>query len=315
MCILVIIYNHNFSSNIDRVENVYKSRFSKIFHLVPFYDGDKANVIPVYESSHYFQGYVSQSIGKFYDSNVKHYFFIADDLLLNPLVNEHNYNEYLGIDDEASWIEELVDLSSLTKFWSRATEAIKWKPQRISGVEIISFLPSKNIFLQRSEKYNIKSNKISFRSAYPSIFFLIKIMIFSLKTKNFGLLISNIYKSSAYLYLPNYFKKFKTQYNLVGAYSDIFVVSSKDILYFAHLSGMFAATNLFVELAIPTALIHSSNNLRTSSNSRLSGKAIWSSKELLNIEKKFDLSLNKLLDNFPINQLYFHPIKLSKWSD
>lgn len=315
MCVLIIIYNHNFSINIERVENVYKDRFSKIFHLVPFYDGDKDNVIPVYENSQYFQGYVAQSIHKFYDPNVTHYFFIADDLILNPLVNELNYNEFLGIDDEASWIEELVDLSALTKFWSRANEAINWKPQRIPGLEIISFLPSKNIFLQRSEKYNIKSNKINFRTAYPSLISIMEKMVYALKIKDFSLLISNIYKSLAYLYLPNYFKKFKTQYNLVGGYSDIFVVSSEDIKYFAHLSGMLAATNLFVELAIPTALIHSSNNLRTSNNSKLSGKAIWSSKELINIEIQYDFSLNKLLDNFPINKLYLHPIKLSKWSD
>ena len=56
---LIIIYNHQYNKNIDVLERIYKDRFHDIYHLVPFYRGDRKNVIPVYESSHYFQGYIS----------------------------------------------------------------------------------------------------------------------------------------------------------------------------------------------------------------------------------------------------------------
>ena len=48
---LVVIYNHRYDGNISIVEDLYRERFREIFHLVPFYDGDRPNVIPVYESS------------------------------------------------------------------------------------------------------------------------------------------------------------------------------------------------------------------------------------------------------------------------
>ncbi len=53
---LVIIYNHQYNKNIDILERIYKGRFSHIYHLIPFYQGDKENVIPVYDASLYFQG-------------------------------------------------------------------------------------------------------------------------------------------------------------------------------------------------------------------------------------------------------------------
>ena len=57
---LVVIYNHRFDGNISIVEDLYRERFSNIFHLVPFYDGDRPDVIPVYENSFQFQGYIAQ---------------------------------------------------------------------------------------------------------------------------------------------------------------------------------------------------------------------------------------------------------------
>ena len=46
---LIIIYNHRFDQNIEKLNKIYGERFSKIYHLVPFYDGDLPNVIPVFE--------------------------------------------------------------------------------------------------------------------------------------------------------------------------------------------------------------------------------------------------------------------------
>ena len=55
---LLVVYNHRNDRNIPRVQEIYKSRFSHIFHIVPFYDGhvDGEEVIPVYENSFYFEG-------------------------------------------------------------------------------------------------------------------------------------------------------------------------------------------------------------------------------------------------------------------
>ena len=73
---LIIIYNHRYDKNISVLEKLYNSRFSDIYHLVPFYDGNKTNVIPVYENSFYFQNYVAQGLKSYFNEKYKHYFFI-----------------------------------------------------------------------------------------------------------------------------------------------------------------------------------------------------------------------------------------------
>ena len=88
------------------VERIYKDRFSVIFHLVPFYTGTKRNVIPVYENSYYFQGYVAQGFRHF-EGAYRHYFFIADDMILNPAIDEHNYATLFDLDEASGFLPEL----------------------------------------------------------------------------------------------------------------------------------------------------------------------------------------------------------------
>ncbi|MBR2165594.1 MAG: hypothetical protein IJ915_03500 [Paludibacteraceae bacterium] len=87
---LLIIYNHRYDKNIDRLENLYKGKFSHIYHIMPFYDGNIENVIPVYESSYRFQSYITQAFQHLKDKGFTHYFIVADDMLLNPQINETN---------------------------------------------------------------------------------------------------------------------------------------------------------------------------------------------------------------------------------
>jgi hypothetical protein len=104
---LVVIYNHQYNKNISIIEKIYRERFSNIFHLVPFYEGTQNNVIAVYENSFYFQGYVAQATKKLIGS-YEHYFFIADDLILNPEINQINYKEKLKLDTKSSFLLSLL---------------------------------------------------------------------------------------------------------------------------------------------------------------------------------------------------------------
>ena len=36
---LVVIYNHRHSANVEKIENLYRGRFSHIWHLMPFHEG------------------------------------------------------------------------------------------------------------------------------------------------------------------------------------------------------------------------------------------------------------------------------------
>jgi hypothetical protein len=97
----------------------------------------------------------------------------------------------------------------------------------------------------------------------------------------------------------------------VGGYSDILLVSRETLPRFAQLSGIFAATDMFVEVAIPTAMVLASSGIATERDTTLKGRAYWGD-EIRELAK-FNKSMDELLKNFPTGQMYVHPVKLSQW--
>lgn len=76
--------------------------------------------------------------------------------------------------------------------------------------------------------------------------------------------------------------------------------------------GAFSATRLFVEMAIPTALVLSSDNIRLGKDIKLNPGAMWIEDDFKILEP-YGHNLAKLLTDFPSDKLYLHPIKLSQW--
>lgn len=317
---LVIIYNHQFNRNIEVIEKIYKSRFSYIFHLVPFYQGDKENVIAVYENSYFFQGYIAQGLKKYYNEDFSHYIFIADDLILNPLIDENNCIEHFKLDQDSCFITGLLNLHEIEVYWNSVHEALIFNPS-VPGTELINLLPTYNEALSLFGYFGLCIKALKYDQLYPRKMFPKK----------------NIYKIEYLKEIINFLKwkinrivnrnnNYELKYPLVGSYADICIISSNTIMQFCHYCGIFAATNLFVELAIPTAIVLSANKIVTEKNLNLKGKAFWPDGfNRLNGDIKpaqgdfdelsiFDFSLSKLLNNFPKNYIYIHPVKLSKWN-
>jgi hypothetical protein len=140
---LIVIYNHRYDENIEIIENIYKGRFSSIYHLVPFYDGNRANVFPVYESSYYFQGYIAQGFQHFFHKEFAHYFFIEDDLILNPLINEFNFREHFNLSDSTSFLPGFISLHKqpLNRYWPRVKEAFFYNINQ-PGTEALKEIPA-----------------------------------------------------------------------------------------------------------------------------------------------------------------------------
>ncbi len=112
--------------------------------------------------------------------------------------------------------------------------------------------------------------------------------------------------------------KYKLKYPLTGAYWDILIVSNDSIKKFIHYCGVFTATELFVELAVPTALLLASTDIITQPMIGKTGLIFWphspKRKNIYEEEmKKYEYKLDNLIENFPKDKLYIHPIKLSKW--
>jgi len=301
--VLIIIYNHQYNKNIEIVERIYKNKFSNIYHLVPFYRGEKSNVIAVYQSSYYFHGYVSQGLKSFFKKEYSHYFFIADDMILNPMINEDNYREYLHLSDHSCFIPRLSTIDEAQRFWSMNLHAITYNTKS-PGVEAEKQLPTYAEANEALKKLNIVNKPLRFEHIWK-------------KPQNRIEWVKKVKKDKRFLirYLKNKAtgKKYNLSYPLVRSYSDIFVISSDAIKPFCHYAGVFSATRLFVELAIPTALVFSAKEIKTEKDIHLKGRALWT-KEDLSVLDKYEYKLQYLLDNFPESQLYMHPVKLSKWN-
>lgn len=108
---LVIIYNENFEQNIPIINKIYKDRFSYIYHLMPNYQGNQKNVVKVKGVKHFFQGYIAQGLATFYKDEFEDYLFIADDLIINPQINQNNYREYFEIKQNQGFIKNLVEIN------------------------------------------------------------------------------------------------------------------------------------------------------------------------------------------------------------
>lgn len=293
---LLVIYNHRFDKNIARVENLYKNRFSNIFHIMPFYDGDVENVIPVYESSYYFQGYVAQAYTHLKRKGFSHFFIIADDLILNPSVSESNIFEKMGIDSDSCWIGgDKIEFQNLEIEWSRLSEALTFS-LKVSGVEVSKILPSKEVAVDKFKKFGLSTGKIAWSVLKKMPFRRYKQIAFKYKQLNCSL-----------------HDGFELNYPLVGAYSDSFLVTSSVMDKFCSYAGAFAALDLFVEIAVPTALVLASDKLCFDKDVKMHQKTFWTEADVEKIENKYSKKLDLLLSDFSEDCLFLHPIKLSKW--
>lgn len=283
---LLVIYNHRYDKNIERVRQLYANRFSYVYHVVPFYDGIDDDVIPVYESSYCFSGYIAQSYTHLINRGFTHFFVVADDMILNPNINENSIWEQMGIEYEDSYIDELVCFQYGGKrWWRRLIDALDYTPNQL-GVELRGILPSKEEAEQRFDFHHLPYSPIP-RSE----------LLRNPRKKDF---IKMLLRSRA------------LNYPLVRAYSDILLLPSIIMQKFSLYCGAFAATRLFVEMAIPTALVLSADKIKLGKDIKLQPGAMWTCDEL-ELLKPYNLCLGSLIKDFPMNKLYLHPVKLSQW--
>jgi hypothetical protein len=301
---LIVIYNHRYDQNIEIVERIYRDRFSNIFHLMPFYTGSKPNVIAVYENSYYFQGYIAQGFKSFFSERFTHYFFISDDLILNPSINELNFSNRMGLPDGYSFLPGIISYHHARhKIWSRIALAFEWKRQA-PGIEAVHELPSVDEALRRFQGHQLEVKPLEFDQVWqvpqsPSewmraIWRRPRFCIDYMRAKFAG-------------------KRYHLDYPLVGGYSDIFLITSDSIREFCHYCGVFSGMKLFVEHAIPTAAILSTKSIILGKHMPLNGKALWTPQEMELELGRYQGSLKGLLSNFPQSYLFLHPIKFSRW--
>jgi hypothetical protein len=305
---LVIIFNHRYDKNIPVLEKLYAPRFRHIFFLVPFYDGDKENVIPVYEGSNYFQGYVAQAFRAIYRPELTHYIFTGDDCILNPAITESNVAEQVGLPDGTDFCFDLIDLASIRNWtWWHAHKGVDFFTNR-KGVEAQRELPSYEEAVSRFSRHGIEVQPLSYDNLFGPLPFGLKKPV------------RDKWLKAQYLYHIQW-KKYRQQgkirlpYPIVGGYSDLFIITRETMPRFARYCGITAALGLFVEIAVPTCLLLSAEKILQEKQAKLKGLAMWSREEVEALEKQCGNSLQQLLQQFPAGQLVYHPVKLSRWKN
>lgn len=188
------------------------------------------------------------------------------------------------------------------------------------GVEVENILPTKEEAEKCFQTHGLKTGALSIR-------YLLKAGYYAYKCR----MLRKMFKYTLDILTHNV----KIHYPLVWAYSDILLILAGVMETFANYCGAFAATGLFVEYAIPSALIFSSDNiitdkdlkmhgiiqiypkkrLKTANNSRMLNGYLPQYREEETMIKQYQYNLKSLMAEFGDDTFFIHPIKLSKWHE
>jgi hypothetical protein len=304
---LLVVYNHRYDKNIPIIENLYAGKFSHLYHVIPFYEGDKENVLPVYESSYRFQSYIAQAYRQILlkCDDYTHYFVVADDMLLNPAVNEHNLFEFINIERDTCFITNFTDIQTQMTPWALFYEPFFYSIEQRRGIEIKNVLPDRETAISRFITCNIDVSVIPYRR-------LVDCALTYLKNgwrKRFARAVFDCIRLISK-------KRRAMNYPLVFGYSDILLLHRDMMKKFCTYCGAFAASDLFVEYAIPTSLVLAANKIATREN--ISKRTVMmgihsDSQKYAEVTNPFSNDLNLLINQYPADVFFIHPVKLSKW--
>lgn len=292
---LLIIYNHRYDKNIARIEKIYAGRFTHIYHLVPFYDGHQENVIPVYDNSFQFQGYISQAYPHLTSLGFTHFVAVADDMVINPQLDEKNFFDMSGIAIDACFVHELNDARSLNRKWWHTKDVIRFSVFN-RGVELDNILPSTEQALHALKAHGFTTRLVS-EWPYSKLRRPVKEFLLGIRRLVWFRLFGKVYY----------------RYPLIGGYSDLIVIPGDVMPAFCQYCGAFAAARLFVEIAIPTSMVLCCDKVETISDIKMNKSLLLPRDKSRDFLQQYNFSYDKLINEFPQDMLYIHPVKLSKW--
>lgn len=314
---LLILFNHKFERNLPRLREIYSGRFKNLHFIMPFYTGTDEDVIGVYEHSFHFQGYIAQALRHIKKLGIDHYMVIADDLMLNPAINQHNYTTYFKLADGEGFVPEVFllhddltpkRLMQQVSQWTWNRSAVKIDITQ-GGIEIETELPTADVANQLLKTHGFNFEPVLSKKAlqlnYPD--WNVR-NVNDLKAYALSCLNSFIVNSKF-----SFSKRRTIKYPVVGSYSDIIIIPGSSINLFGHYAGIMSALKLFVEMAIPTALLLSVQKVTQEKNLEYKGVTYWGAAATTKFEEDYNNNLNILFEHFPKNALYIHPVKLSKW--
>ena len=306
---LVVIFNHRFDRNLPLLRHIYGKRFSHIRFLVPFYDGADSDVIPVYESSYQFQGYLIQAYEKLKDIPCSHYLFIGDDLIINPDFDEINFVNRVNMHNKKFLSTSFTPLNSPNKFrwvWTAGSSQAFYAP----STSWKSSLPSYDEAMAKFNEFFGAEYKENYDEAF-----------FGNPNEPGNTVLGSWNKPEGFLNVVNYFimtnrNSLHIPYPMAckGAVADIFCIDKESLFDFSRLCGIFSAMNLFVEIAVPTAAVLTFKRNDVEFFPDKFGVWLWG-KNRTALENKYDRDFKRLYSEWSGELFCIHPVKLSGWKN
>ena len=312
--------DNDYEKNINIIKNIYKNRFDIVRILMPFYYGNDSDVIGVYGNSFIFHQFIAQASSKLNELQCDDYLIIGDDLLLNPEINQWNVHEMMNIPDGAFYIDKAENVSDC-EFNRPVLEASRFSPH-YPGLDSSAnrCVPSYDEALER-----LKSKELISRttlSRWKPFYQEFKKPVFKDLYANYKIFKSRVWH---FLKVIQYkLKPVKMPYPYIFGYSDILLVPKDKLISWSRYLEVFATWNMFVEMAIPTA-IHLLPNAVVShaDNHTLKTGNVWYPQNPQHFNKisgiidtllQSSQSIDDLGRNYPKDYLYLHPVKLSRYA-
>lgn len=317
---LVVLYNHNYEKNIEKIRCIYRERFPEMRQLMPFYYGNDPEVIRVYGNSFYFQTYIAQAREKLLQMDCSDFLIIGDDLLLNPEITAENFHEKMGAEPGSFYMDGVVDVSS-GLCWRAAVEAHKFN-MYFPGLD-----GSANRIVPTYEEAEKRLHELGVMETtslkrYQPFYPKWEHPICSNLSVNYRLFKSRVYH---FLKMLDYrFSSRKMSYPCVFGYSDIVLVPRERMVDFCRYLEVFATWRMFVELAIPTAIMLLPDaKCQFADSCRYKTGNVWYPQDpahfkainglIEEMTMKAEGRIGQLKEAFPHGYAYLHPVKLSKF--
>ena len=317
---LVVIYNHNFEKNIETIRKIYQDKFGHVVQLMPFYRGDRADVIRVFGNSLQFHQYIAQARSRLLEIPCDRYLFIGDDLLLNPVIHQDNFQEIFGVGPDDCYISKFQDVSQAqAACGTLEAHAFKMMPFGLDA-SALARIPSFDEALSiLQSKRLLRSTRLRHMKLFMH-YWVRPVLRHPLA--NLRIFRGRLYQLIRKLwYLV---RGYRISYPVVFGYSDIFSLPKQRLTPLCDYLEVFAAMGMFVELAIPTAFALHDWPLKHEQDATLQPLDIWFPFEphlrhqkvmtIRTLEETADRKLSNLAAAFPAQYLYMHPVKLSYWT-
>jgi hypothetical protein len=300
---LVILFNHAYPDNIPTLRRLYGRRFSRIVFLLPNRRVPDPACFTAYRGSYTFHGLVADAREFLLAQDADAYVFAADDLILNPALTDDTVADSLRLGEHDGFVPEFkflagrrrvdeagrLDRESPGRDWPWTRRALSRldprHPMLGSGVEgYLAELPDRETALRKFRQFGEP---------------LLRMEVPPWPRKGLRRLLSWWEGPKVHeLPLP-----------LAYGISDLFAVRRRCLDRLAHYLGVLASLDLFVEVAVPTALILATERVITAGE--VGWQFSWAPSSWDSVDYTFR-SLPDLESRYPASQLFVHPVKLSQ---